>query len=700
MYLPTLLNAICFFSLSLCFAIKKDDQEEAFVEEEKSENICNQEAAYLPELVAPSGGDFFNPCPGHSTGLAGEAFSELVNALILSECLLDAPCSYPHDIGGECRKNTIFDFIVVGAGTAGAVMAARLSEVADWNVLLVEAGDDPDMTSAVPYFYQTIQRTGMDWNFQTIREKGLYNGLMGRINRWPLGKAMGGTSSIGTMLYIRGCARDFDNIAAAGNIGWAYEDVLPYFLKSEDMVDQSILSSESNRIYHAVGGPLKVGKFSHVSPIATLIQNVSTDIGLPRNYDINGISQAGFTAPTSGTIGSGERMNTVKAFLNPVKHRPNLFIIKHAFVFRVLICPKTSRAYGIQYLYRTEEVPRTLRASREVIVSAGTVGSAKLMMLSGVGPKNELELLGIYSAKNLRVGRNLIDSVVFPGAPITIDFGDDTKSTLFDMDQAYEYLTRRTGLLASIGATELVGMINLDKDESPDISMQFLHVIINDTMLLQDFLRNLGVVEEIALQYLSLTYTSNILVPIIKLLHPQSRGTIRLKSSDLDDMPIIEAKYLEEPMDFTTLIWGIKLIDKMVNNDIMRSYNATIQYLEFDGCCGLKRGTDHYWACAMSHLAGTGYDPIGTCKMGPETDHMAVVDHQLRVYGIKGLRVVDASILPISITGPPMASVVMIAEKAADMIKTQWISGYKPTLRQPLNPLPKPESKHNKFRFM
>ncbi|CAH1404137.1 unnamed protein product [Nezara viridula] len=693
MYWSNVINIMCLFTWVHCLAIKEEDRDEAFVEEEKSENICDQEAAYLPELIGPSGGDFFNPCPGHSSGLAGEAFADLINSLIISECLLEAPCSYPYDMGGECRRSTIFDFIVIGGGTAGAVLAARLSEIADWNVLLIEAGNDPEMTSAVPYFFQNLLRTKMDWNFVTVPEKGLYNGLMGRVNRWPLGKALGGTSSIGQMLYIRGCSRDFDNIAAAGNVGWASEDVTPYFLKSEDMTDMILLQSEGNREYHARGGPLKLGRFSYLAPISVLIQNVSTDIGYPRNYDINGISQAGFMAPMTGTVLTGERLNTAKAFINPIKHRKNLFVIKHGYVYKILICPKTSRAYGIQYMYRNEQMGRTLRASREIIVCAGTVGSAKLMMLSGVGPKNELELLGIYCVKNLRVGRNLIDSVQFPGAPIVLDFGDSTQTTLCELDEAYEYLTRRTGLLASIGATELIGMINLDTDESPDVSMQFMHIIVNDSFLLQDFLKNLGVTDEIASQYLALTYNRNILIPFIKLLHPRSRGTVRLRSDNMDDMPLIETRYLEHSKDFNTIMWGIKYVEKMLSNEMFKRYNATMKYLEMAGCCGIKRGTDHYWACAMSHLAGTGYDPIGTCKMGPSDDPTAVVDHQLRVYGIKGLRVADASIIPTSVTGPPLASVIMIAEKAADMIKMQWISDYKPVFRPPLPAKSKPEVK-------
>lgn len=415
-----------------------------------------------------------------------------------------------------------------------------------------------------------------------------------------------------------------------------------------------------------------------VDPIAELIQNASTELGYSRNFDINGVTQVGFSSPNVGTVVSGERLNMIKAFINPVRQRPNLFVIKHAYAVKVLICDKTKRAYGVEFFYRNEHSTRILRASREIIVCAGTVGSAKLLMLSGVGPKNHLDELGICVQQNLEVGLNLRDNVMFPVLPITVDFGNETCTPLKQLDHSYEYLTRRTGTYASIGLNELVGMLNIDTDDAPGIYLRFMYIMLNDTLVIKDFIKNIGFVEEIVVQIMDLHNSKHLIIPMVTLLHPKSRGRIKLKSKNPDDMPYIEGRYLDNPEDLDSILWGIRFIEKLANHEYLKEYNSSMQYINYTGCVGLVPGSDYYWACAMSHVAGTGYSPVGTCKMGPCGDVSAVVDPELRVYGIKGLRVADASILPVTITGPNLATVIMIGEKAADLIKRQWISGFTP----------------------
>uniref|UniRef100_A0A0A9WCM3 Glucose dehydrogenase [acceptor] n=1 Tax=Lygus hesperus TaxID=30085 RepID=A0A0A9WCM3_LYGHE len=268
--------------------------------EQESDIKNSQTAGYVSEVLYNSGSsEIFNPCPGHATGLAGEAFTDLVNTIIVSSCILAAPCTYPPDVGGDCQDGMVFDFIIVGAGSAGSVVASRLSEIADWNILVLEAGSDPPMTTDVPYYYLNLQKSDIDWSFTTRREKGLFNGLMGRVNRWPRGKVLGGTSTMNAMLYARGSRRAFDNFAAEGNVGWSFSDVLPYFKKSEDMRDMFILNNPLSAMYHAREGPLTLSRLGEGEQnIIKLLREAGTELGYPPNCDVNGVSSTGFTHTT------------------------------------------------------------------------------------------------------------------------------------------------------------------------------------------------------------------------------------------------------------------------------------------------------------------------------------------------------------------------------------------------------------------
>ncbi|CAH1404138.1 unnamed protein product [Nezara viridula] len=668
---------ICFFAF--LGMVASDGTEIELEDVEEPPSLGDEEAAFVASaLHTGCAGDIFNPCPGHATGIAGEAFADLINTILLSSCLLSPPCAYPPNVGDNCISKTIFDFIVIGGGTSGSVVASRLSEVADWNILLLEAGGDPPMTSDVPLFHINLQRTDIDWNFLTSREVGLFNGLMGRVNRWPRGKTLGGTSAMGSMLYIRGHRRDFDNIAAKGNVGWAYDDLLPYYLKSEDMRELAKLDSPVFSSFHKSGGPLTISRFGPTVPIVEMLQKAASELGAFPNGDLNVQNMPGMASPNVGTVRNGERVNTAKAFLSPVRARKNLFVIKYARVTKIHICPQTKRAYGVEYVYRTETAARTLRTSREIIVCAGAVNSPVLLMLSGVGPKNDLELNNIYVIQNLRVGRNLRDTVTYPLMLTRLNFQNESVSPLESLDAAYEYLTRRTGPLAGIGSEELVGMVSNDEDDYPDIQLRFIYARFNETEVITDLSKAHGFEEEIVVGLLEKLKYHDLIITQMSLLRPHSVGTIRLKSNDPDGAPLIISNYLEHPKDFTELMYGIRFIEKLVNTKTMHKYNASMDYVDFAGCCGIPYGSDYYWSCAFSHIAGTGHNQIGTCKMGPCEDPDAVVDPQLRVHGIHGLRVADASILPSSVTGSTMATVIMIGEKVSDMIKYQWIPNYKP----------------------
>ncbi|XP_073981315.1 glucose dehydrogenase [FAD, quinone]-like isoform X2 [Rhodnius prolixus] len=592
--------------------------------------------------------------------------------------MLSPPCTYPSSIGDDCCNRSIFDFIVVGAGSAGSAVAARLSEVENWNVLLLEAGSDPPMTSEVPRYYRSLVKSDIDWDYNTIRERGLFNGLIGRVNRWPRGRVMGGTSTMSAMLYIRGSRRDFDNWAADGNVGWSWPEVLPYFKKSEDMRSVAVIQQFNMEYYHGRGGPVTISRFSKDHTMTNLILEAGKELELSALVDVNAAQMLGFTSPNYGLVRGGERLNMARAFLNPIKTRKNLFVIKNAFVSRVLICPSTKRAYGVEYFFKNERVPRTVKAAREVILCAGTIGSAKILLLSGVGPKCELEDKGIASIQNLQVGRNLIDHLMFPGMPVTLDFGgDDPPQTPLDiLDETYEYITRRTGPLSTVGLYELMAFLSVDEEELPEIQLLFVYGMKNTTGEVEDFYKSIGLEEDLFLQIAELHAANNLLVPVPVLLRPKSRGTLRLKSRNPKDQPLIDTGYLSDPADLENMMLSIRYVQKLLDTVVMDKANATLRKIEYPGCCNIPDDSESYWACALSHLAGTNHDQVGTCKMGPLSDPRAVVDPMLRVIGIKGLRVADCSIIPTPPTGNTLAIAVMIGEKAADMIKMQWVPGF------------------------
>lgn len=353
---------------------------------------------------------------------------------------------------------------------------------------------------------------------------------------------------------------------------------------------------------------------------------------------------------------------------------------------KVIICPETKRAYGIEYLYKNEKVARFLRASREVILCAGAIGTPKLLLQSGIGPKKDLENLNIYVIQNLQVGKNLHDHVMFPGITVTLNGGEPPVTPLDVLDDGYEYLTRRGGRFASIGITQMLAFMSADDDDDPDLMFHFQYGRANDTEMIPPFFKGLGMDESLMVQFLEMNAESDLLLPIPILLNPKSRGDITLRSNNPRDFPVITTGYMEDPVDMEYMLMGIRTVERLIKTSAMVAANASLQLLQFDGCCRIAPDSDEYWACALSHLAGTYHDQGGTCKMGPSSDCQAVVDPLLRVYGVKGLRVADLSILPSPVSGPTLATAIMIGEKVSDIIKAQWIPGYVPA--QPHNLYP------------
>ncbi|KAG8223013.1 hypothetical protein J437_LFUL000721 [Ladona fulva] len=571
--------------------------------------------------------------------------------------------SRPLDVGHEFLKS--YDFIVVGAGSAGAVVASRLSEINSWNVLLLEAGPDEPIFTDVPGLGGGSARSNIDWQVRTEADLGYCRSSQGGRCYFPQGKVLGGTSVLNGMLYIRGNRRDYDQWAADGNEGWSYDDVLPYFLKSEDMRVEKYKSSS----YHATGGLLPVEEMRFNSPVTDELFKAAEELGYPE-IDVNGESQTGFFR-FYGTLRNGFRCSTSKAFLRPARNRKNLHVSMRSTVLKVLIDGETKRVVGV--VFDKDGRRYVVKATQEVILSAGAFRSPHLLLLSGVGPREQLDHFGIPVVSDLPVGKNLQDHISL-GALIFLL--EDPISTILTRVNVFSALTQllfsNKGPLMSNGAVEISGFVHSRyanaSENWPDLALYFKSVTENNDG--GAFLRVLeGLSDEVFADLVEPILLKDAFGIFPCILHPYSRGEVSLRSSNPRDPPIIRPNYFSDPRDLAVAVDGVRLAMLLSETKIMKAHGARLNPNKIRGCAHFEYPSDEYWACAAREITMSAWHFAGTAKMGPSYDPEAVVDPRLRVYGVRGLRVVDSSIMPIIVSGNTNAPAIMIAEKAADMIK-------------------------------
>jgi len=530
-----------------------------------------------------------------------------------------------------------YDYIIVGAGSAGCTLANRLSEDLRCKVLLLEAGiRDSNFWIHVPAgFAKTLTDPSVNWLYETEPEEGTAN----RNIPIPRGKVLGGSSSINGMLYIRGQHRDYDLWAQQGNRGWSFEDVLPYFKKSENR-------ETGGDEYHGEGGPLHVSDQVERHEICDAVITAAEQCGIPRNDDVNGATQEGF-GYVHLTVKDGKRHSAAKAYLDQARDRPNLTIATEALGKRVVFDGK--RAVGVEYSQYGE--PRSARANREVILSGGSVNSPQLLELSGVGQPELLREHDIPVVHDLRgVGENLQDHFVTRLAwRVTkkITFNERTRGLAL-LSELYDYFTAHKGVMA-LSAASIVGFARVREGvETPDVQYHMTPASFSN--------RNNRKLD---------TLPGMTIAPCQ--LRPESRGTIHIKSDDPFAAPAIRPNFLSTQTDRDTVVGGMQLGRRIIEQVPLNPYRGV------ELTPGNDVQTYDEWLDYARSTGATVYHPVGTCKMG--SDPMAVVDDQLRVHGIENLRVVDASVIPTLVSGNTNAPTIMIAEKAADMIKAHAAAG-------------------------
>ncbi|MEO4042672.1 choline dehydrogenase [Hoeflea sp. CAU 1731] len=532
-----------------------------------------------------------------------------------------------------------FDYVIIGAGSAGCVLANRLSADPGNRVLLLEAGGrDRNPLFRLPMLMGKLFQSGVyNWHYHTEPEPY----LNGRSLYWPRGKVLGGSSTINGMIYVRGNRHDYDRWSQMGLPGWSYEDVLPAFRRSEGHIQR-------NGDFHGSEGELTVCRARGSNPLHEIFINAGVEAGHPANDDFNGEGQEGF-GRFDFTIKDGKRWSTSRAFLQPVLDRKNLTVETGALTKRIVV--ESGRAVGVEYLQDGET--KTAHADREIVVCAGTVNSPQVLLLSGIGPADEVAVHGIEPVHDLPgVGKNLqdhVDCVMSWECTKPVTLYSDLRADKLAWSMVEGMMFGR-GIVTTFPYEGGAFLKSDDRLEAPDIQLHFMPALERTANLHfpNPFKRK------------DTTESDHGFTMRVGPVNPESRGEITLRSADPADAPRIQANYLQSDFDLQTMIAGIRMTREVIAQKSFDPYRGK------ELAPGPETHSDADLETWLRETAMTTFHPVGTCKMG--TDPNAVVDARLKVRGLEGLRVADASIMPIISSGNTNAPAIMIGEKAAEFM--------------------------------
>ncbi|XP_044749384.1 glucose dehydrogenase [FAD, quinone]-like [Coccinella septempunctata] len=544
-----------------------------------------------------------------------------------------------------------FDFIVIGGGTSGSVVANRLTENPKWKVLLLEAGDINDDYTDIPFVFDASAASDRNWGYTTENQR---NGCFGRDRRrcpYPRGKILGGSGTINGLFYSRGIKADYDKWADAGNPGWSWDDVLPYFKKLENYE-----AANRDPNFRGTGGPVNVGYIRpETEPIKAFLQ-ATKEIGIRYVQDYNAANING-ASWLQHTIHKGKRVSGANNYVRPALNRTNFNLTLKAFATKIVIDPKTKGATGVEFVKNNVKYVAT--ATKEVILSAGSINSPQLLMLSGIGPKGDLGRFGVPLIHDLPVGQFMKDHIWFTGLHLSSNYVEPTLST----NQLIRRYLEGTAPLHQ----RSVAYFNSRNWGSPlpNIELAFAPPFPTELKFptfdtanaeVRKFESKIDKASDWQLQ--------------LSLLHPKSSGVLKLRSKDPVEFPAIDSGIFDDKEDLEDLYRAIELALSLANTSVGRSFNLTLN-LNLPSCPNTRLKTDprEHWYCVLRQLALPAYHLSSTVKMGPGSDPQSCVDHELKIHGVNSLRVVDVSIVPSTVTGHINAQAFLIGEKGADLIK-------------------------------
>ncbi|XP_019881598.2 alcohol dehydrogenase [acceptor] [Aethina tumida] len=554
----------------------------------------------------------------------------------------------------EVQEYGQFDFIIVGAGSSGCVLADKLSKNGKWKVLLLEAGSDDTKFSDIPGMASFLLKSKINWGYYSKPQTRSCQGMVNKQCLIPRGKVMGGSSTINFMIYTRGNREDYNLWQQMGNDGWSYDEVEPYFRQLENWQTYGDLN------LHGFGGPINCNRTAPATALKQPVSEALLSMGM-KQLDYNGKSQLGFDEPVLN-IDYNKRVSSAFAFIRNISSRPNLKISKNSFVTKIIIDETLGVTEGVEFV--KDNVRYRSLAAREVILSAGAINTPQILMLSGIGPKEELEQHNIKLIKDLPVGKFLQDHPRFDGFVVRTNISD-IRYNLTENLRRYMFASRP---LTSPIPLEIVGFLNLDKRGTvPDI--EFVAGFQGEY---SDYVKFVNNADDQYKNYLSTFSAVTDFKIYLALLHPKARGNITLKSKNPADFPIVDLNYFSDNCnkDINKLYKAIKYFERVLETPAMKAINATLA-IPNEICHEHKLKSKQFWYCIIEFFTQSTFHPVGTTRMGKFSND-SVVNNELKVHGIRKLRVVDAGIMPEITSAHPNVPTMMLAWKISDKIIKEY----------------------------